>query len=157
MTDTKYVGVQIYDKLQSNRHIQQVKAKALSVLVSLQRNFFHQVICRKCIEALLSHISFIAARFGVFWVRPNQFSPKYPEQSCTNNHKWRGVALIAGILRWSNIPLIITLYLDINIYFYTFLSLFQENFSFNSTAGGTIMEARTSPWLRVSKLSHGFR
>ena len=32
ITDTKYLGVQIDDKLQWDRHIEQVKAKALSAL-----------------------------------------------------------------------------------------------------------------------------
>ena len=43
----------------------------LSVLLSMPRNFFHQVICRKWIEELLSHISVIAARFVVVVVNPN--------------------------------------------------------------------------------------
>ena len=68
ITDTKYLGVQIDDKLKWDRHIEHCD---LSVLLSMPRNFFHQVICRKCIEELLSHILVIAARFGVVVVKPN--------------------------------------------------------------------------------------
>ena len=58
ITDTNYMGVQIDGKLQWDCHIEHVKAKALRALglLSMPRNFFHQVICRKCIEELLSHI-----------------------------------------------------------------------------------------------------
>ena len=43
----------------------------LSVLLSMPKKFCHPVICRKCIEEFLSHISVIAARFGVVVVKPN--------------------------------------------------------------------------------------
>ena len=43
----------------------------LSVLLSMPKNFCHPVICRKCIEELLSHISVIAARVWVVVVKPN--------------------------------------------------------------------------------------
>ena len=61
ITDTEYLGVQIDDKLQWDGLIEHVKAKALrhcelSILLSMPRNFCHPVICRKCIEELLSHI-----------------------------------------------------------------------------------------------------
>ena len=74
ITDIKYLGVQIDDKLQWDRHIEHVKAKALRALGLIKhtkKNFFHQVICRKCIDEFLSHISVIAARFGVVVVKPN--------------------------------------------------------------------------------------
>ena len=61
ITDTKYLGVQIDDKLQWDRHIEQVKAKALR----------SQGFCRKCIEELLSHISVVAARFVVVVAKSN--------------------------------------------------------------------------------------
>ena len=63
ITDTKYLGVQIDDY-------------ELSVLLRMPRNFFHQGFCRKCIEELLSHISVIAARFGVVVVKPNSLLSK---------------------------------------------------------------------------------
>ena len=78
-TDTKYLRVQIDDKLQWDRHIEHVKAKALcelSVLLSMPRNFFHQVICRKCIEEFLSHISDIAVRFEVVVLKLNSVLSK---------------------------------------------------------------------------------
>ena len=61
MTDSNRIA--ILNKLRL-RHYE------LSVLLSMPLNFFHHAICRKCIEELLSHISVIAARFGVV-VKPN--------------------------------------------------------------------------------------
>ena len=57
-------GIAILNKLRL-RHYE------LSVLLGMPRNFFHHVICRKCKEELLNHISVIAARFGVVVVKPN--------------------------------------------------------------------------------------
>ena len=57
-------GIAIFNKLRL-RHYE------LSALLSMPRNFFHQAICRKCIEELLSHISVIAALFGVVVVKLN--------------------------------------------------------------------------------------
>ena len=62
ITDTKYLGVQIADKLQWDRHIEQVKAKALRALGLIK-------YAKKFLP--LSHISVIAARFGVVVVKPN--------------------------------------------------------------------------------------
>ena len=64
--DTEYLGVQI-----AILNMLRLRHCELSVLLSLPRNFFHQVICRKCTEEFFSHISVIAARFGVIVVKPN--------------------------------------------------------------------------------------
>ena len=57
-------GIAVLHKLEL-RHYE------LSVLLSMPRTFVHQVICRKRIEELSSHISVIAARFGVVAMKPN--------------------------------------------------------------------------------------
>ena len=75
-TDTKYLGVQIDDKLQNGIAIlnkSRLRHYELSVLLSMPINIFHQGFCRECIEELLSHISVIAARFGVVVAKLNSF------------------------------------------------------------------------------------
>ena len=62
-------GIAILNKLRL-RHYE------LSVLLSMPRNFFHQGFCKKCIEEFLSHISVIAARFGVVVAEPNSILSK---------------------------------------------------------------------------------
>ena len=83
ITDAKYLGVQIDDKLQWDRHNELVKAKDCKPLVLIKhaKNFFHLVMCRKCIEELLSHISVIAAWFGGVVVKPNNSLPKIPNRA----------------------------------------------------------------------------
>ena len=73
ITDTEYLGVQIDDKLQWDRHIEHVKAKALRALglIKHAKKFLSSGDLQKMYRALLSHISILAARFGVVVVKLN--------------------------------------------------------------------------------------
>ena len=61
ITNTKYLGVQIYDKLQWDRHIKQVKAKALRALclVKHAKKFLPSVDLQKMYRGIVEpHFSY---------------------------------------------------------------------------------------------------
>ena len=96
---TKSNGIAILNKLRLGHY-------ELSVLLSMPRNFFHQVICRKCIVAFLSLISVIAALFGVVVVKPNSILQKIQNRAAriTTNSPYNVPAvLLLHNLGWSPI------------------------------------------------------
>ena len=67
VNDIKLLGVNIGDKLQLGWQVEEIKAKSLQALSLIKhvKHFFLEVICRKCIQELLSRILAIVARFNV--------------------------------------------------------------------------------------------
>ena len=82
ITDTKYLLVQIDDKLSKDRHIEQVKAKGLRALglIKHANRFPSMVDLQKMYRGIVeAHFTFVA-RFGVVVVKANLISPKISRQ-----------------------------------------------------------------------------